>query len=76
MAVESGLFRPLTKRQRDVLLLVKEGLSYKRIALRLGISHHTAERHVDAVATQLPPSDAPRYRRVQAWALRHLREDT
>lgn len=31
----------LTERQRDVLRLMAEGLSARRIAAQLGVSHHT-----------------------------------
>ena len=36
----------LTHRECDVLLLLAEGYSYARIAIRLGISVHTVATHV------------------------------
>ena len=36
----------LTHRERDVLILLADGCSYARIALRLGISIHTVTTHV------------------------------
>ncbi len=38
--------RALTRRQRECMLLVQQGLSSKQIARELGISHRTVEQHV------------------------------
>jgi DNA-binding CsgD family transcriptional regulator len=43
----------LTRRQRDVMLLVAEGLSDQEIAARLYLSEHTVHRHVANVMTRL-----------------------
>ncbi len=43
----------LTARELDVLALLVEGLSNKRIAARLGISEHTAKFHVNAILAKL-----------------------
>jgi two-component system, NarL family, nitrate/nitrite response regulator NarL len=43
----------LTPRELEVLELVAEGLSSKLIAVRLGISEHTAKFHVNAIMTKL-----------------------
>jgi len=36
----------LTRRERDVLLLIAKGLSNKQIARELGLSVHTTKHHV------------------------------
>ncbi len=43
----------LTPRELEVLELIAEGLSNKLIAVRLGISEHTAKFHVNAIMTKL-----------------------
>ncbi len=44
---------PLTPREREVLVLLAEGLANKAIAARLGISEHTAKFHVNAILAKL-----------------------
>ena len=44
---------PLTPRELEVLQLLAQGLSNRRIAERLGISEHTAKFHVNAIVTKL-----------------------
>ncbi len=44
---------PLTPREREVLALLAEGLANKAIAVRLGISEHTAKVHVNAILAKL-----------------------
>jgi DNA-binding NarL/FixJ family response regulator len=58
----------LTAREREVLLLVGEGLANKNIARRLGISEKTVKTHLTSVFTALGVGD-----RVQAalWVERH-----
>lgn len=43
----------LTRRQRDVSALLREGLQNREIAERLGISTHTVRRHVEALLRRL-----------------------
>ena len=43
----------LTKRQREVSALIREGLPNREIAARLGISLHTVRRHVEALLKRL-----------------------
>jgi DNA-binding CsgD family transcriptional regulator len=44
---------PLTSRELEVLALLAEGASNKRIARRLGISVHTAKFHVGSLLDKL-----------------------
>ncbi len=44
---------PLTPRELEVLALLAEGASNKAIALRLGISVHTAKFHVSSLLDKL-----------------------
>lgn len=44
---------PLTPREHEVLILLGEGLSNRRIARRLGVSEHTAKFHVAEVLARL-----------------------
>ncbi len=61
----------LTAREREVLLLVGDGLANKGIARKLGISEKTVKTHLTSVFTSLGVSD-----RVQAalWVERHRGE--
>jgi two-component system, NarL family, response regulator LiaR len=47
----------LTRRERDVLVLIARGRSNKRIALELGISEKTVKTHVGHVLTKLDVTD-------------------
>jgi two-component system, NarL family, nitrate/nitrite response regulator NarL len=47
------LAEPLTPREQEVLGLLAEGLSNRRIAGQLGISEHTAKFHVNAILGKL-----------------------
>lgn len=59
----------LSRRERDVLELVADGLANKQIARRLGISERTVKAHLTSVFHRIGVSD-----RVQAalWAREHL----
>jgi DNA-binding NarL/FixJ family response regulator len=48
-----SLAEPLTPREAEVLQLVAEGLTNRRIGERLGISEHTAKFHVNAILGKL-----------------------
>jgi DNA-binding NarL/FixJ family response regulator len=43
----------LSRREQEVLELLSEGLSNRDVAERLGISHHTAKFHVNAILDKL-----------------------
>lgn len=45
--------RGLTRREREVLLMIAEGLSNKAIAYELGISTHTVKFHVASTMQKL-----------------------
>jgi DNA-binding CsgD family transcriptional regulator/tetratricopeptide (TPR) repeat protein len=45
--------RPITARERDVLRLVAQGLSDRRMAARLQLSEHTIHRHVSNILDKL-----------------------
>lgn len=49
----AGTSGELTPREREVLALMAAGLPNKTIALRLGISEHTAKFHVGTVLAKL-----------------------
>ena len=44
---------PLTPREIEVVQLLAQGLSNRRIAERLGISEHTAKFHVNSIVGKL-----------------------
>lgn len=52
-APRSRLVESLTPREREVLELIAQGASNKRIALRLDLSVHTVKRHVANVLGKL-----------------------
>lgn len=47
---------PLTKREREVLRLISDGLGNKEIAHKLGISEHTAKFHISSILAKLEVS--------------------
>jgi DNA-binding NarL/FixJ family response regulator len=52
-AVEMTLLRRLSVRERELVLLVAEGLSNKEIAGQLDISERTVETHVQSIFRKL-----------------------
>jgi non-specific serine/threonine protein kinase len=60
---------PLTRREREVVALIVEGLSNKEIAARLVIAQRTAEGHVERVLQKLGFNSRAQ---VAAWAARRL----
>lgn len=66
---DSGL---LTRREKDVLPLVAEGLTNAEIAARLHLSTKTVGHHVSSILAKLGVRSRGE---AGAWALRHLRSD-
>jgi two-component system, NarL family, response regulator LiaR len=64
----SGALDDLTTRERDVLALIAQGRSNKRIALELGVAEKTVKTHVSHIFSKLDLTD-----RTQAalYAVRH-----
>ncbi len=60
----------LSKREREVLVLVAEGLSNPAIAARLRVSNHTVKRHVANILLKL---DLPTRTAAAAFASRQSR---
>lgn len=58
----------LTRREQEVLALVAQGLTNRRIATRLGVSEHTVHRHVANIFTRLGLSSRAA---AVAFGLRH-----
>jgi DNA-binding NarL/FixJ family response regulator len=50
---EQTLFLELTEREQEILHLLVQGLLYKEIGARLGISPHTAKKHVLHIYSKL-----------------------
>ena len=62
----------LTRRQREIALLVARGLSNRQIASELTISENTVANHVASIARKL---NAPSRSRIAVWVTeRGLRE--
>ena len=52
-----GAGRTLTPREREILMLLGEGLVNKEIGVRLGVSEHTVKTHLAAVYEKLDVSN-------------------
>jgi DNA-binding CsgD family transcriptional regulator len=55
---------PLTPREREVAVLVGEGLTNRQIAARLYLSERTAQKHVQHILTKL---DLPNRGQIAVW---------
>lgn len=62
----------LTRREREVVDLIAEGLTNKAIAARLVISHRTAQGHVEHILTKL---DFTSRAQIAAWASEHSSDE-
>jgi DNA-binding NarL/FixJ family response regulator len=62
---------PLSAREREVVVLISEGLSNRQIAERLVLSVRTVERHIENVYNRLGISGKAGRAIVTAYALRH-----
>ena len=67
-AVRDAATGGLTGREREVALLIAEGLADKEIAARLGIGRRTAEHHAEQVRRKLGCSSRTQ---VAAWVVQH-----
>lgn len=70
-AAADGPETKLTDREREVLIMVRDGLPNKSVARRLGITERTVKAHLTNIYQRLGVAD-----RTQAalWAQRHLPE--
>lgn len=63
---DDRLWPPLTRRERDVALLIAEGLSNKDIAARLVIGQRTVEAHAERILAKLGMTSRTQ---VDAWVV-------
>ena len=67
-AAPSAPFTPLTAREREVAVLIAEGLTNREIAARLVITRGTAAVHVGSILRKL---DLATRIQVAAWVITH-----
>lgn len=58
---------PLSRRQREVMILKAQGLTFKEIAHQLGISMGTAKAHVTGAYSRLGVQSLPEALAVLGW---------
>jgi predicted ATPase/DNA-binding CsgD family transcriptional regulator len=68
-AGEADTAYPLTRREREVAVLVTQGMSNREIATRLVIAERTAEGHVEHIMTKLGVNSRTK---IAVWATEHL----
>ena len=61
----------LSPRHRQVALLLAEGLSHKKIALRLCLTRGTVRQYINRIADRLPDEKLPASERVIVWVRTH-----
>jgi ATP/maltotriose-dependent transcriptional regulator MalT len=61
----------LTMRQREIVVLIRQGCTVEEVGDRLDISYHTVRTHVRAIAATLPGDFTP-VRRIREHADRLL----
>ena len=59
--------RRLSRSEREILVLIGDGLTNKEIARRLGISHRTVEIHRARVMEKLNSGSLPELHRAGVW---------
>lgn len=55
---------PLTPRQTEIAHLLATGLSYKAVAIKLGLSVSTVKGHITSASDRLPGKAPPRHKLV------------
>jgi DNA-binding NarL/FixJ family response regulator len=67
-AARERTLRPFTVREREILLLIADGLTNPAIAQRLVVSEKTVKRHVSTILEKLGVDNRVR---VACWAWEH-----
>jgi DNA-binding NarL/FixJ family response regulator len=55
--VEQSKLEPLSKREKEVALLIKDGCTYKQMADRLNVKPRTIKAHAQSIYTKLQVKD-------------------